>query len=971
MSDVEVLAPDIGEPDMSLVATYPDVGAFSQDHPDDPYRVEIVEPIANPGAKLLYRSATGFEKALADVDNERIIRIAAEIIKVQWNPWQIPERNLPFLAWAMGVNLWENWWQPEFKRWWVANQWYLKSIRGTRLGLDEYIKAVGGSTKRVITPPATAFGLSAVGDIVQSINYLVPGADWEAIGPLPSTRAQYDGDDWIIWRDERPKPTWDELVLASRAQYIARFPQLRIYPFEPRIQLQWLCFLGSKKLLTIPNKTPSRHNFVSNPTFAGGSASPDLMPNSWELDSSAAGMTHNIIGFGTEDNIPYVDVQISGTYTGTGTGHFDWRTFTEADTGQDWQTSAYIRRMGGTLADASVSLALEEWKEVSNPVLFSPLDLGGNLIAWFDGMDTSSFTQVSGKVTKWANKQGNTALDAVQNNATNRPTLNGAAHGIENGNLDIDGPTGYAAVFVATSNTNASNWRTALSGGGNANHFILSNGGPQVGSYASAFFQADSLVWNAGNTKIGFIEVPASGNVKISVDGGTVYTTGATPATSRKLSYINDYVDGGGQQFGIMKEIVLIPMGGDTTRQRVEGYLAHRWGLAANLPADHPYKLPTSINPPAEISNVPLTTIATATATPTTDPLVDQLVQVHGVANTIGTTKVAQKFGVSFTNTSLPINMTLRIGGPALRATIKAPTHVQPYNKNGSFLGPLRPLFPTNYNAGGKYTRQARLYEPLTGEETDLTFRTITSVDVGPYGVRKWDQVTLPGHKSSIYHEAEPGKYLRPYPNWKRGVFLGRLHSTSSRMVIIPRDTTLGLHQPKAQYQTIFPDNKLMQLRPEYVAIKHPRRGTAIPLNQPECYSGGGELLYRKFLPKSLAYKYLYERWYLFDADRVPDVRRANVFMGNARFGIHKYTAEAHVKIRGKLPRFIMRTNNFLWGFTRPKNLEPVERLRRGVRASMALRDKVLLNTKTNRVVQVRDLLDATGRYKVGQVIPN
>jgi hypothetical protein len=31
------------------------------------------------------------------------------------------------------------------------------------------------------------------------------------------------------------------------------------------------------------------------------------------------------------------------------------------------------------------------------------------------------------------------------------------------------------------------------------------------------------------------------------------------------------------------------------TRQRIEGYLAHKWGLTANLPADHPYK----VNPPA------------------------------------------------------------------------------------------------------------------------------------------------------------------------------------------------------------------------------------------------------------------------------------------------------------------------------------------------------------------------------------
>jgi P2-related tail formation protein len=40
-----------------------------------------------------------------DVDGERLMRIPAELIKVQWNPWQISERNLPYLAWAMGVNL--------------------------------------------------------------------------------------------------------------------------------------------------------------------------------------------------------------------------------------------------------------------------------------------------------------------------------------------------------------------------------------------------------------------------------------------------------------------------------------------------------------------------------------------------------------------------------------------------------------------------------------------------------------------------------------------------------------------------------------------------------------------------------------------------------------------------------------------------------------------------------------------------
>jgi len=37
-------------------------------------------------------------------------------------------------------------------------------------------------------------------------------------------------------------------------------------------------------------------------------------------------------------------------------------------------------------------------------------------------------------------------------------------------------------------------------------------------------------------------------------------------------------------------ELVIAPLLSDADRQKLEGYLAHKWGLQANLPADHPYK---------------------------------------------------------------------------------------------------------------------------------------------------------------------------------------------------------------------------------------------------------------------------------------------------------------------------------------------------------------------------------------------
>ena len=53
----------------------------------------------NLGSRLLYRTSTGLEKALTDVDGYRITDTAAELIQAIWDPWACPLRLLPYLAW--------------------------------------------------------------------------------------------------------------------------------------------------------------------------------------------------------------------------------------------------------------------------------------------------------------------------------------------------------------------------------------------------------------------------------------------------------------------------------------------------------------------------------------------------------------------------------------------------------------------------------------------------------------------------------------------------------------------------------------------------------------------------------------------------------------------------------------------------------------------------------------------------------
>lgn len=285
------------------------------------------------------------------------------------------------------------------------------------------------------------------------------------------------------------------------------------------------------------------------------------------------------------------------------------------------------------------------------------------------------------------------------------------------------------------------------------------------------------------------------------------------------------------------------------------------------------------------------------------------------------------------------------------------------WHKNGSFLGPLRPAFPTVQNQGGNYTRTAALWD--RGVETTLTVRKIARVRGGEGagwgftpGVSAYDeQVVLPLEERLCL--LRPARYLGA--GAKRGVFPNE--EPALRTVTIARSGPLELTQGKAQYQTVAPDVELLKLEPELVKEHHQARPA-------ELYASRRQYLCGKFLPRSNAWRHVYERWYVFDADRVPEYRRKGVYLNHTRLGIDKFTAEVMVRIRVKRPRFLAHDSGWVYGFLGERNNEPINKVRRAVTASMALRDTVLIDTKTVRTLQVGDIIDASGRFAVGQLVP-
>lgn len=291
------------------------------------------------------------------------------------------------------------------------------------------------------------------------------------------------------------------------------------------------------------------------------------------------------------------------------------------------------------------------------------------------------------------------------------------------------------------------------------------------------------------------------------------------------------------------------------------------------------------------------------------------------------------------------------------------------YAQNGYFLGPIRKFYPTNFNAGGLYLRVCTVYDPLTGVETNCTVRRVYGVLAGSQSPIYYDEVTLPAGHDNHFYPGAGNKFYLLQKNYslaktrRHAVVLGVIDSTPQRLIRVPRDGSLDITQYQAIFQTIAPSLNPLQVRPEWVYIEHPWHKYQFYCNR--------TIGPKRFLCKSDAWMYLYERWYLFDPTRLPDYRRANTYMGRSRFGIRKYSAEAKIAAFFPWPRRYSYYGSFMGPgrFFAPQNTKRIEQLRRAVAASMAARDTVAINTRVMRQIQVRDVTVLDGRYSVGQWI--
>jgi len=101
-----------------------------------------------------------------------------------------------------------------------------------------------------------------------------------------------------------------------------------------------------------------RTNFIRNSSMVGAVAgTPGTLPTNWGTSPFAfAGLTRTVIGVGSENGLPYVDVRINGTATGTAASIFTEAT-TPASPSQVFANSVYLKYIANPNPALSVQLA--------------------------------------------------------------------------------------------------------------------------------------------------------------------------------------------------------------------------------------------------------------------------------------------------------------------------------------------------------------------------------------------------------------------------------------------------------------------------------------------------------------------------------------------------------------------------------------------------------------------------------------
>ena len=244
--------------------------------------------------------------------------------------------------------------------------------------------------------------------------------------------------------------------------------------------------------------------------------------------------------------------------------------------------------------------------KVAGVGLWLPRDISVDL--WLDADDSDSITHSGGAVSQWSDKsgRGNHVTQTTENRkpTTGSRTQNGrnvidfdpsvADQLLQNTSPDMSGYVGDIFFLYKRDRTSEADYLFTFDGVGSGvqlrgNRFSdISfdggfDGGPGFNTGGSSS-DTNPHIWNA--------RIDGTTGVYLFIDGTQV----DQDTSEAGVVTIDDYIRLAADAFsgdgldGFIGEVVVVTYQSTANRQKIEGYLAWKWGLVGNLPGGHPYE---------------------------------------------------------------------------------------------------------------------------------------------------------------------------------------------------------------------------------------------------------------------------------------------------------------------------------------------------------------------------------------------
>ena len=223
--------------------------------------------------------------------------------------------------------------------------------------------------------------------------------------------------------------------------------------------------------------------------------------------------------------------------------------------------------------------------------LWSPFELSAT--TWYDAADLSTITESSGSVSQWNDLSGN-GNHTIQATGANQPVTNNRTQNSLN-LIDFQGSQYFSAIPNVLGTTR--NFYISALGAFDSNgvFFLIGTGGTRAYIYNSSGSirgrVVDPQITSPTDTDLHIFELVSdeNGDWSFWIDGAEIGSLSAASEIALTDLYLGS-LNGTSILDGVIGEVLVSEHKALADRQKNQGYLAHKWGLQANLPVDHPYK---------------------------------------------------------------------------------------------------------------------------------------------------------------------------------------------------------------------------------------------------------------------------------------------------------------------------------------------------------------------------------------------